>query len=294
VKPAPNFTLSDDPASLTVDQLASGTTTIMITPQNGFTADVTLAASGLPKGVTASFATNPATSTSKMTLAVGATAATGTSTITITGTSGGLSHTTTVKLTVDPGLALMASPNSLTVTQGSTGSTAVIANPDSYPVTFSISGLPSGVTATFSPNPAVGNTVVTFNVSATATVGTTNITVTGTEDGLTASTTIALTVKALGDFSLTAQPSPVYVSKGSTTTTTITVVPTDGFDQKVTLSASGLPTGVTASFSPNPTATSSTLQLAVSSSTASGLTTISVNGVYEILQNGLGIGLIVQ
>jgi uncharacterized cupredoxin-like copper-binding protein len=294
VKPAPNFTLSDNPASLTVDQLASGASTVTITPENGFTGDVTLAASGLPKGVTASFGTNPATSTSKLTLAVGATAATGTSTITITGTSGSLSHTTTVKLTVNPGLGLMATPSSLTVTQGSTGAITVIANPDSSPVTFSISGLPSGVTATFSPNPAVSNTELTFNVSATATVGTFNVTVTGTEDGLTATTTIALTVKALGDFSLTAQPSPVYVSKGSTTTATITVVPTDGFDQKVTLQASGLPTGVTASFSPNPTATTSTLQLAVSSATGSGLTTFTVSGGYEILFNGVGIGLVVQ
>jgi hypothetical protein len=294
VKPAPNFTLSDNPASLTVDQLASGTTTITITPENGFTGDVTLAASGLPKGVTASFGTNPATSTSKMTLAVGATAATGASTITITGTSGALSHTTTVKLTVNPGLALMATPSSVTITQGSTGGVTVIANPDSSPVTFSISGLPTGVTATFSPNPAVGNTEVTFNVSPTATIGTANVTVTGTADGLTAKTTIALTVKGLGDFSLTAQPSPVYVAKGSTASTTITVVPSDGFDQKVTLSASGLPTGVTASFSPNPTTTTSTLNLAVSNSTGSGLTTITVSGVYEILDNGLGIGLIVQ
>jgi Pro-kumamolisin, activation domain len=294
VKPAPNFTLSDAPAGLTVDQLASGTSTITITPENGFTGDVTLAASGLPKGVTASFGTNPATSTSKLTLTVGATAATGTSTITITGTSGSLSHTTTVKLTVAPGLGLMATPSSLTITQGSTGATTVLANPDSSPVTFSISGLPSGVTASFSPNPAVNNTEVTFKVSATATVGTFNVTVTGTEDGLTATTTIALTVKALGDFSLTAQPSPVTVSKGSTATTTITVVPTDGFDQEVTLQASGLPTGVTASFNPNPATTTSTLKLAVSSSTASGLSTITVSGGYEILLNELGVGLIVQ
>jgi VCBS repeat-containing protein len=199
-----------------------------------------------------------------------------------------------VKLTVAPGLGLMATPSSLTITQGSTGATTVLANPDSSPVTFSISGLPSGVTASFSPNPAVNNTEVTFKVSATATVGTFNVTVTGTEDGLTATTTIALTVKALGDFSLTAQPSPVTVSKGSTATTTITVVPTDGFDQEVTLQASGLPTGVTASFNPNPATTTSTLKLAVSSSTASGLSTITVSGGYEILLNELGVGLIVQ
>jgi hypothetical protein len=64
------------------------------------------------------------------------------------------------------------------------------------PVTFSASGLPSGVKVPFSQNPAVNNTVLTFTVAATAVVGTSTITVTGTEDGLTATTTIGLRVTA--------------------------------------------------------------------------------------------------
>ena len=61
---------------------------------------MTLSNSALPSGVTASFGTNPTTSTSVLTFTASSTATTGTSTITITGTSGSLTHTTTISLTI--------------------------------------------------------------------------------------------------------------------------------------------------------------------------------------------------
>jgi N-acetylneuraminic acid mutarotase len=101
VNPAPSFTLAASPASLTVTQGASGKSTIAVTALNGFTGEVTLAASGLPSGVTASFATNPTTGTSVLTLAASNTAVTGTYNVTIKGTSGSLTATTTIALTVN-------------------------------------------------------------------------------------------------------------------------------------------------------------------------------------------------
>src|ERR1019366_175532 len=92
---SPNFTLSPSPNSVTITQGSSGTSTITITPLNGFNGSVTLSASGLPSGVTAGFSPNPTTSTSTLTLTASATAATGTVTVTITGTSGSLTNTTT-------------------------------------------------------------------------------------------------------------------------------------------------------------------------------------------------------
>jgi len=74
---------------------------VTIVPTNTFDQDVTLSASGLPDGVTASFSPNPATSSSKLTAAVSSSAkAVEGKTITITGTSGNLSHTATLELTV--------------------------------------------------------------------------------------------------------------------------------------------------------------------------------------------------
>ena len=51
----PNFSLSASPSSMTITQGANGSTTITVTPENGFTGNVSLSVSGLPSGVTASF-----------------------------------------------------------------------------------------------------------------------------------------------------------------------------------------------------------------------------------------------
>ncbi len=109
----PSFTLSANPTSATIAEGSSGTSTITITPADGFSGSVTLSASGLPGGVTAEFNPNPATTTSTLTLTASATAATGTVTVAIGGMSGTLTNTATLSLTVSlSGPAL--SPTSLT------------------------------------------------------------------------------------------------------------------------------------------------------------------------------------
>ena len=206
----PSFTLSASPSSVTITQGgAGGTSTISVTDLGGFTGSVTLAASGLPSGVTAVFGTNPTTSTSVLTLTASATATTGTATVTITGTSGSLNATTTVSLTVNaagtPNFTISASPASLTITQGSNGtSTITITSQNSFSsaTTLTATGLPSGVTAAFSTNPVTPpangsvNSTLTLTASATATTGTATVTVTGTSGSLNHSTNIALTVNS--------------------------------------------------------------------------------------------------
>jgi kumamolisin len=88
----------------------------------------------------------------------------------------------------------------------------------------------------------------------------------------------ALTTPSGPSFSLSANPSSLSIAAGSQGTSTITVTPADGFSGSVTLSASGLPSGVTAGFNPNPTSTTSTLTLTVASGTASGTSTVTING----------------
>jgi streptogramin lyase len=99
-KPTPSFTLSALSASLSVAQNSSGSSTISVTDVGGFTGSVKLSASGMPSGVTASFGTNPTAKTSVLTLKASAKAATGAVSITITGTSGSLTRTTSIALTV--------------------------------------------------------------------------------------------------------------------------------------------------------------------------------------------------
>ena len=102
-----------------------------------------------------------------------------------------------------PDFALSASPTSLTVTQGSSGASTIstsVSNGFNSSVALSISGLPSGVTASFSPTsiaaPGSGSSTLNFTASSTATTGTFNTTVTATGGGITHTTTIPLTVNA--------------------------------------------------------------------------------------------------
>jgi subtilase family serine protease len=94
------YSLTATPNSLSISQSSSGTSTITVVPQDGFSGSVTLSASGLPTGVTSGFSKNPTSSTSTLTLKANASAATGTSTVTISGVSGSLTQTTTLSLTV--------------------------------------------------------------------------------------------------------------------------------------------------------------------------------------------------
>src|SRR5690349_14687427 len=98
----PGFLLSASPSNLSILQGTSGSTTISINPLNGFSGSVTLAASGVPNGVSATFGTNPSTASSLLTLSAAGTATTGTFTVTVTGTSGSLTSTTTLSLAVNP------------------------------------------------------------------------------------------------------------------------------------------------------------------------------------------------
>jgi hypothetical protein len=210
---APDYTLSASPTSVTVTQGGSGTSTITVNPTGGFTGSVTLSASGLPAGVTASFGTNPTTGSSVVTFTASSTATTGTASVTITGTSGALSHTTSVSLTVNaaatPNFSLSASPSSLTVKQGTSGSSTITVTPSggfTGSVTLSNSALPSGVTASFGTNPTTSTSVLTFTASSTATTGTSTITITGTSGTLTHTTTISLTISSAAATQLIGNP----------------------------------------------------------------------------------------
>lgn len=210
---SPNFTLSASPSSVSVTQGSSASSTITVTDSGGFTGSVTLSASGLPSGVTASFGTNPTTSTSSVTFTASSTATTGTSTVTITGTSGSLIHTTTISLTVSatatPNFSLSASPSSLTVKQGTSGSSTITVTDSggfTGSVTLSNSALPSGVTASFGTNPTTSTSVLTFTASSTATTGTSTITITGTSGSLSHTTTISLTISSAAAQQLIGNP----------------------------------------------------------------------------------------
>ena len=95
-----DFLLSSSPTSLSVTPGRTTTTEIAVTPRNGLAGSVTLAASGLPAGVAASFNPSSTGGMSTLTFHAEGSARPGTSTVTITGTSGALSHGVPIGLQV--------------------------------------------------------------------------------------------------------------------------------------------------------------------------------------------------
>jgi len=293
-----SFTLKPSASTLSIAQGSSGTDIITVTDVSPFNGNVTLAATGLPTGVTAAFATNPATSTSVLTLTASSTAAAGAATVTITGTSGSLTASTTIALTVTTAgsFTLKPSASTLSIAQGAKGTdtiTVTDVSPFNGSVTLAASGLPTGVTAAFATNPTTSTSVLTLTASSTATAGTATVTITGTSGSLTASTTVALTVTAGASFTLKPSAAALSIAQGASGTDTITVTDVNGFTGSVTLAASGLPAGVTATFATNPTTTTSVLTLKASSTATAGAATVTITGTSGTLTATTTIALTV-
>lgn len=97
----PGFSLAQSAAAVSETRGSSATDTITVTDTGGFTGAVTLSASGLPSGVTATFGTNPTTGSSVARFAASSSATAGTSVVTIRGVSGTTTASTTITLTVN-------------------------------------------------------------------------------------------------------------------------------------------------------------------------------------------------
>src|SRR5207244_12999839 len=91
---------SASPATVVTRTNSTALYTVSVTPSGGFSGNVTLSVSGVPGGASASFSPNPiAGGSSTLSVSTGS-AALGTYTLTITGTSGVLSHSTSVSLKI--------------------------------------------------------------------------------------------------------------------------------------------------------------------------------------------------
>ncbi|HEY3004964.1 MAG TPA: pre-peptidase C-terminal domain-containing protein, partial [Kribbellaceae bacterium] len=126
----PDYSVSANPSSVSVQQGGTGTSTVTVTSTGGFSSATSLTASGLPSGVTASF--NPSSVTpaangsasSTLTFTASATATTGSANVTVTATSGSKTHTATIALNVTSSGGGTVLSNGVPVTNlsGATGS----------------------------------------------------------------------------------------------------------------------------------------------------------------------------
>jgi uncharacterized membrane protein len=198
-------------------------------------------------------------------------------------------------------------PTTVSVAAGGTATTTVSTDwtaGATQSVSLTVSGLPSGASAslpasvTAAPGPP-GTSSFTITTSASTPVGTYPITVTAAGPSTTHSATLTLTVGAPPpppDFTVGVNPGSQTVAAGSSASYTVTVTPSSGFTGTVNLSASGMPSGTTASFSP-PSITNgsgtSILTLSTMSSTPAGVSTVTVTATSGSLVHTTSIGLTV-
>jgi cellulase/cellobiase CelA1 len=187
--PATDFQLAVSPAALTLNQGETGSTTIVVGLLGGATGSVALSATGLPAGVTQTFAPATTTGQSTLTLAASATAATAPANVTITGTLGSVTHTATLNLTViagsSPSYTLSANPASVTIPRGGSATVDVRVQPSggfTGSVGLVAEQVPAGVKVNFAnPYPTSNSsTTVTIEATAAAAVGSATVNLTGT------------------------------------------------------------------------------------------------------------------
>lgn len=303
--PPPDFSISATPSSQTIAPGNHTTTyTTTISALNGFTDAVSPSVSGLPAGATARFipasAVNP--KTWALMVSTTTTTAAGSYTMTITGTSGTLSHSTTVTLVVQgpPDFSISASPTSQTVTPGNntTYTTSISAlNGFASTVNLSVSGLPTGATASISPSSISGSGSATLTVSTATTIptGTYAVTITGTSGTLSHSAVATLVVPG-PDFSISASPGSQTVTQGNNTTYITSINALNGLSDTISLDVSGLPTGAMASFNPTSVAGSgsSTLTVSTAATTPTGTYTLTISGISGSLSHSITVALVVN
>jgi subtilase family serine protease len=190
--------------------------------------------------------------------------------------------------TIDiPGFGLTASPTMVSVVPGSSGTSTIsstVTNGFASGISLSATGQPMGVTVTFSPNSIIGagTSTMTIAVGSSTAIGTYSIRVTGTSGSITEVATVSLSVtKPASGYTISASPTSISIARGSSGTSTITTTISAGFDSAISLSATGYPTGVTVSFSPEtirkPGSGTSTMKVKVGKGVALGNHTLTIN-----------------
>ncbi len=214
----PDFGVSSNPSSLSIQQGSKANSTISVASLGNFAGSVTLSSSpSSPPGLmTSGFSVNPVTvpaggtAKSNFTISVPAGTSPGSYSLTVTGSNGTTSRNTSVSVTVIvPDFAIISSPSSLNVPQGSSGTTTItLTSLNGFSGTVSLTSTlsSSGPQVTFSPAsvvvPSGGSISSTLSVSAASSgaystpvsQGSYTVTVTGTSGSSVHSTTISLTV----------------------------------------------------------------------------------------------------
>jgi subtilase family serine protease len=206
-----------------------------------------------------------------------------------------------------PGFSLSASPTSVSVAQGKSGTstiTSTVTDGFDSSISLSASGQPTGVTVSFSPTSitGAGSSTLTLTVASTTAAGTYSIKVTGTSGSIVETTTVSLTVTSTTttkNFTLKLSPASLTIDEGGSASTTLTITSEGGFNSAVELSANEFPSGVSATASANPVTPPAngsktvTITFSATRRAPTGTTTIELIGTSGSLSNSVPITLTV-
>lgn len=258
-----SFTLTGPSQPLVVEASQTGSTTISITPTNGFTGVVTMtcAVSAAPSGHTPTCGAAAATvygsfgATSAVTVATYADTPAGNYTITVTGVGGGQTQSVKIpmQVTTGPGIALTATESSISLASAgqSASDTLSIAPLQGFTGTVTlncvISPAPSSGKApscTLPGSVTLGSAKETATLKitsdATTPAGSYTVAITAISGSVQATLALPLTVQgatASAGFGLSAASSTVSIgSAGQSATDTLTIRPSGGFTGTIQLS----------------------------------------------------------
>jgi uncharacterized membrane protein len=260
---APAFQAAASASSVSVVPGSNNSLNLNVTVSGGFSAAVAFSVTGLPAGVAGAFTPTalPAPGSGSSTLKLTATnsAAPGIYSATVSATSGSTTHQVSLSVTVaaTPTFALSGA-SSVGVTAGSFNSVTFTSTPNSTfnnAVSFSVTGLPAGVTAAFTPAtlpaPGSGSSVLKLTAAGSAAPGSYSASVSATSGTITGSAPLTITVAPAPAFTLVAGESSVSLAPGGSNSVSFTTTTNSSFNAPVTLTVSGLPTGLTTRFSPS-------------------------------------------
>ncbi|HEV2399877.1 MAG TPA: protease pro-enzyme activation domain-containing protein [Candidatus Sulfotelmatobacter sp.] len=171
------FTLSSNPSSVSVVAGHNTTSTITVTPQNGFAQPLTFSCANVT-GVTCTFAPNTTTQTTvALSIATAPSMAAASTPVTITATTGGsnaATNTTQVTMAVsktDQSFTLSPSATTYQVVQGANATAIITLAPTkgfNANVTYTCSDTASESTCTGPPGPVSSSTPASFLITTTA------------------------------------------------------------------------------------------------------------------------------
>jgi PKD repeat protein len=222
-----------------------------------------------------------------------------TASLSVTDNGGLVSSPATRTITVAD-FTLSATPSSRTVLPGASTTytaTATAGTGFTGTVAFSVTGLPAGATASFSPTSVTPSGTSTLTVATTTATppGSYPLTIRGTSGPRVRTVNVTLVVNS-GTFSITASPTSRTISRNAATTYTVTVPGGTGFVGTIALSVSGVPNHTTAKFSPTSIVNSGTSTLTVDTRrrVASGTYLLRISGTSGGIVRSVDVTLIVQ